>query len=209
MLIIINVVMCRIGKLHVLDLGIDLSRLFTGAIAVLSVWLLSARAGMLIGLGMRGSLFLDDWWYEHGATYIVGLLLCRLFGGTLKEELIFRGFLLNQLFFKLRSHFPVGSKKTCEISKARKRGFFALAHIPCQLRKCLPLRDYPIQMVCLFAHGVGFAFIYHRTDNLLIAVRVHSLVCTPLSLFLPQTAGSMIVMVTGLMLVLSQSGIEG
>ena len=65
---------------------------------------------MLIGLGVRGSLFLDDWWYEHGATYIVGLLLCRLFGGTLKEELIFRGFLLNQLFLKLRSHFPVVEK---------------------------------------------------------------------------------------------------
>jgi hypothetical protein len=58
-----------------------------------------------------------------------------------------------------------------------------------------------MQMVYLFAHGVGFAFIYyHRTDNLLIAVGVHSLVCTPLSLFLPQTAGSMIVIVTGLML---------
>jgi len=155
---------------------------------------------MLIGLGVRGSLFLDDWWYEHGATYIVGLLLCRLFGGTLKEELIFRGFLLNQLFLKLRSHFPVGSKKPFFLALLISQVFFALAHIPCQLRKRLPLRDYPMQMVCLFAHGVGFAFIYHRTNNLLIAVGVHSLVCTPLSLFLPQTAGPMIVMATGLML---------
>jgi membrane protease YdiL (CAAX protease family) len=161
MLIIVSVVMCRIGKLHIRDLGIDLSRLFTGAMAVLSVWLLSAGAGMLIGLGVRGSLFLDDWWYEHSATYIVGLLLCRLFGGTLKEELIFRGFLLNQLFLKLRSHFPVGSKKPLSLTLLISQVFFALAHIPYQLRKRLPLRNYPMQMVCLFAHGVGFAFIYH------------------------------------------------
>jgi hypothetical protein len=37
MLIIVSVVMCQIGKLHVRDLGIDLSRLFTGAMVVLSV----------------------------------------------------------------------------------------------------------------------------------------------------------------------------
>ena len=89
------------------------------------------------------------------------------------EEIVYRGFLLPQIYLRLRSRLAPLTALTAAALLAS--AFFALLHIPQRLRGGLSVQELPLDMLLLVAAGVFFCAIYLLTGNLLCAILVHAL----------------------------------
>ena len=68
-------------------------------------------------------------WRGLGVTPVIGALLAQLFGNALYEEILFRGVLLRQTYWRLETR-RLTNLQTLVIAIAISQSLFALIHLP-------------------------------------------------------------------------------
>ena len=111
---------------------------------------------------------------------IGGLVVEQMLGNALEEEVVFRGFLLVQLFlkFKRRQSAVAAMILALLVSQA----IFSLMHVPHRIRVGVAGPELVKHLSLLFLFGVLYAALYLRTQNLWIVVALHAVFNDPILL---------------------------
>lgn len=139
-----------------------------------------ALVGGAVATGQR--LELNPQWTEPGVAIILGKFAAQLFGNALYEELVFRGFLLPQLYLKFSHNVRISRKMALLLAVLVSQIYFSIIHIPVRLYKGGDLAVYLTGVALL---GILFALLYIRTENIFIGVGLHTLFNSPVALFTP------------------------
>jgi len=196
------------GRLRPRDVGLTTSSLRVGVLVTLGLWGASQLIGLVVNLILTGSIQLDTLWHERGTGFIFGSLIAQVFGNALQEEIVYRGFLLNQLVLKLRRLVKrpgVAIAAALLVSQA----VFALMHIPVRLLYGFTAAELPMILLMPLLLGLFFSLVYHRTGNLFIAVGVHTLNNIPLALFTSQNLATGVILVLSLLLLVIWPRLSG
>lgn len=149
------------------------------AIATTAAIWLGVNAAAIIADGALGRpLELAAAWRTPTAP--LGALLGQLFGNALAEEIEMRGVLFTQLARALADPAPIGRREVI-VALVGSQAIFAALHLPNRLAAGLwsGPADAALDLLQLFGIGIGFALIWLRTRNLLVAVGFHALVNAP------------------------------
>ncbi len=190
------------GRLRKEDIGLRLKLIPQAAVVTIGLWIGLQIIGIVINLTSGKGLVLDSMWQEATWTVVLGAIAAQLFGNALLEETEYRGFLLPQLFHKLKAKwFTRHRNYRIAVALVISQLIFSVSHVPNRIFTGLPLSEWPLNFFTLLGIGILYAFIYLRTGNLFIAVGFHSLGNVPVSLFISQDLASNIVLVAGLVLI--------
>jgi len=183
------------------DFGLKAASLLPAIVLILGLWLLM-NVGLLILALIQGSeiSFANDW-QTTGIIAVFGILISQLFGNALIEESLFRGFLIPQLFLKLKgvgdNPFPRGLIYAVILSLV----VFTLQHL-------MNLSNTGIGSVLqtmfgIFLVGGLFTVFYLRTKNLFLTIGFHALNNAPTPIFQSTEAGAQGTMIVlGILLLL-------
>ncbi len=200
---LILTLLLRSGKLRKTDLGLK-SKLIPPAVFVTTgIWSMIQIIGLATTFISTGSLALDSIWQNAGLTVIIGALIAQLAGNALVEEITYRGFLLPQIFSKLKDRWQTKNRKILiAVALVISQSIFAAFHIPNRIFHGLPVSDWPLDLFTLLGAGILFAFIYLRTGNLFIAIGLHAMANVPASLFFTQEIARYLVYGFGILLII-------
>src|SRR5690606_18076529 len=160
-----------VGRLRPADVGLRARDIGAGLIfTALYFGLLQL---LLLSYASLSGAQVVNLWARAGAVTAAYLLLAQLLGNALYEEVAFRGFLLPQLFLKLRR---LGVATAMVLAVVASQTLFSVAHVPNILwvRGAAPA-ELPSSLLPLFLMGLYFALLYLLTDNLFAVVGVHAL----------------------------------
>lgn len=181
--IVIFGILIRAGKLHVDDIGLSSSTLFDGILYTVGTWIFLQGILVIASLFTESGIMLSDTFKSQNCPKTLGILGGQLFGNAFVEEVMFRGFLLPQIYLKLggRSDTIEWSKLSAAIILSQLA--FALIHIPNLERLTIPGGSSFIKLLTIFVMGVFFALFYVRTRNLFLCIGLHALINAPTPLF--------------------------
>jgi membrane protease YdiL (CAAX protease family) len=114
----------------------------------------------------------DESWTKPGLTRTFGMFIGQIFGNSLAEETIFRGFLMVQLMLIFR---PLGKVAAGVGAVIVVQAFFASIHIPELREHGLSWTDVLETLPELALAGTMLAIVYLATGNLFVAVGTHAL----------------------------------
>jgi hypothetical protein len=170
-----------VGGLRLRDVGLDTQKLLSGALVVFGLWIAMQLVGMLPRLISLGGVALSPIWTPERLPLIAGELIAQLLGNALAEEVLFRGFLLTQVVLMLDEKISSrGWRVTAAVLISQL--IFALSHIPQRIVSGYSLAALGPNMIQLWLVGIVFAVLYLRTENIFIAVGVHTLVNAPVTI---------------------------
>lgn len=106
----------------------------------------------------------------------LGMMIGQLFGTGLVEESVFRGFLFRQCLMRTRATRPVWSYATAAAIAAVP---FALWHIPQRVSNGIHGSELAFSLTVLWVEGIIAAYLYVRSQNLMVVVALHALVNNP------------------------------
>jgi uncharacterized protein len=109
---------------------------------------------------------------RHDVLSAIGLFVAQLFGNTLVEETVFRGFLFRQLLARARVRGGLGRSAAATAAAAV---IFALYHIPVRIHGGYRGLDLVATLVIVALGGALASYLYLRSGNLLIVVVLHTL----------------------------------
>jgi len=160
-----------VGRLRPADVGLRVRDLPSGLLFTLA-YFVAVQAAVLVYAAATGARVVNDW-AAVGAGTAAYLLAAQLLGNALYEEVVFRGFLLPQLFLELRG---AGTALALVLAPVVSQALFAVAHVPNRLWVTgLAPGELPGALLPLFLMGLFFALLYLLTDNLFAVVGVHAL----------------------------------
>lgn len=159
----------RNSKLSLKELGLEKSKLRNGVVVNISLFLILQLYGLLYSYFTLGKFVISEGFTEW--TIIVGSYLQYIFGVALFEEVAFRGFLIPQVFIRLKSNGSFRMLVTLIISQF----LFSIVHIPIRLVSGVNFLELVMSLVSVFVIGLIFSFIYLLTENLFIAMGIHAI----------------------------------
>ena len=181
-------------RLRARDLGLSVRNLVNAVFVTVFVWSMAQGLAVLVGRIDGGDIFYGQ--ILIGDTVSTISRMGQAIGASaLVEELIYRGFLVPQLFLVLLA---AGRWKwpTClVVSIVATQAYFAASHGPAALRMGLSPSVAAAYIVQVFVVGLLFAAVYLRTGNLLVAVGLHGLINLPGLLFESAMDSSFIMLV--------------
>jgi uncharacterized protein len=132
--VIVGLVLCLIGGLRLSDLGLRGSDLPIAVVLTVSVWIgVNAIEGAWQAVA-DGAVSWGGEWQGLGVTAVIGALLAQLFGNALYEEILFRGVLLRQTYWRLETT-RLTNLQTLAIAIAISQSVFALIHLPISAKR--------------------------------------------------------------------------
>ncbi|OMD36936.1 CPBP family intramembrane glutamic endopeptidase [Paenibacillus odorifer] len=167
--------LCIIAKLSPNDIGLRKNKLLAGLIGTLLFWL----AINIVDLGMtlltHSSLTFNNDIFTN-SNVVFGGFLGQIFGNALLEEVLFRGFLLVQIYLLLNKVKKVKTN-TSRIVYAMliSQSIFAAIHIPNRIYSGLVGINFVYDFIVLVILGIIFSLLYVLTKNLFFVIGVHSL----------------------------------
>lgn len=165
-----------VGRLRPRDVGLVLSDRRNGLLFTIACFVL-IQAGVALAASAAAVPGVVNDWVGYGARTTLSLLVAQLFGNALLEEIAFRGFLLPQIFLKLRR----GGVAALVLAALGSQALFALAHVPNRVWVAgVAPTELPGYLLLLFVIGLWFASIYLLTRNLFAVVGLHALVNVPM-----------------------------
>ena len=175
-----------IVKLKPREVGLRLSDLPLGIVVTALTWITIQLVALVLNMAAFGQVMIDrSWLVPLGTTSLLGTLLFgQLLGNALFEEVTFRGFLLPQCYFRLRS-LQQHPRTRVLVALLASQLLFALYHIPVMLSNGVSLIQLPLALLPILLIGLLLAVIYLRTRNLFLAVGLHALNDAPTVLFSP------------------------
>lgn len=190
------------GKLKKEDIGIRWNLLPRAVLITLVVWAVAQLIGAIISFITTGSLQLDSEWNRRGLLAMLGILIGQIIGNAFLEEIAFRGFLLPQLYFKIKCLWLNQHKWTrAVIVLILSQAIFVCMHIPNRLGQGLTPFEWIVDFSSVFILGILFAFIYLRTGNLFIAIGVHAFINAPASLFISGDISKWLIAALGIVII--------
>ncbi len=205
-LIIVIFLILFLAKQKARDIGIKKGKIIEGMVVTFTIWAIIQIAGLIYSLIAFGSLVFHPSLAESGLVLIFTRNIEQLVFNGPFEELVYRAFLINQvyLWYKLKSENKSKSSKVPEdkptlnvssisihlplvFSLIVTQIIFSLMHIPNRIMYVISQESYtsqdilwaainPVGYGMLFIAGLIFALIYHRTDNIFIASGIHALI---------------------------------
>lgn len=169
--IIVHLMLIKGSKITLVQLGVEKSKLKAGIIVTLGLFLILQFYGVLYSYLTLGKLVVNEAMVEWVA--VIGYYLELIFGVAVFEEIIFRGFLIPQVFIRLKARENNASRMflTLGISQF----LFAIVHVPIRLANGMSLIDAILNLGTIFIIGIIIAFVYLLTENIFIAMGVHSI----------------------------------
>jgi uncharacterized protein len=164
--------LCMIAKLSLRDLGLTKKKLFAGMIGTLLFWIAINMVDLGMTLLTHSSLSFNSDIFRN-SNVVFAELLGQIFGNALLEEVLFRGFLLVQIYLLLKKV----NNNTSRIVYAMfiSQSIFAAIHIPNRIYSGLVGLDFVYDFIILVILGVIFSLLYVLTKNLFFVIGVHSL----------------------------------
>ena len=193
-IIFVFIILMKFGRLSFFDLGIKKDKVFSAIIGVIILWVIINLVNIVIGIFKDGSLSINYIFTNYKGTVIFGEFIAQLLGNCLLEEIVFRGFLLVQIYKKFKN-----SKFKLFTSILISQMIFALIHIPNRIMQGMDFTTILQSVILVFFIGVLFSIIYIATDNIFLAVGVHLLWNLPL-IIVEQFSGTIIMVVLTLLL---------
>lgn len=141
-----------------------------------------------------GGLSINYIFANYKGIVIFGEFIGQLFGNCLFEEIAFRGFLLVQIYKKLKN-----SRFKLFVSIFISQMIFALIHIPNRIISGMDFNSILQSIILVFFIGVLFSIVYLATDNIFLAIGIHLLWNLPL-IIVEQFASQIIIVVFILLL---------
>ena len=136
----------------------------------------------MLSLLSTGTLEWNIAW-QQGWPAVIGIFLAHLFGTAVYEELVFRGFMLPQLFLKFGGSPKNQTLRHFIYAILVSQIVFSLAHIPTLIFTGAHFGLIIARIGARLFLGVTMALLYLRTGNLFLIVVVHALIDTNTSLF--------------------------
>ncbi len=179
--LIFLVVICALifpkSPLKARHLGLIRAKIPMGLLVLTGFWGLIQILSLLLSIILTGSIILNPSWLTSPFSENIRIFVTAVFGPGLCEELIFRGFLLPQVFVKF--HPKIQSRKNAwVIAIALSSGIFAAAHIPVEIYYTLKISGWwgvTNGLLNTFTVGCLLSFIFLRTRNISTAIVVHGL----------------------------------
>ena len=168
-----------VGGLSAGDLGLHSARLPIALGVTFALWLGVNLLQIAFALGKHIPVAVNPDWEKLGAPRMLGILLGQILGNALFEEIMFRGFLFQQMRLRL---LRAGRKPVTALMLGLgiSQAIFAAIHVPLRLKSGMALSALPTELALLFMLGLLLALLYWRTGNLFVAVGIHALSNAPL-----------------------------
>lgn len=182
-IVVIVGIIFTLGKLKPGDIGLTTIDLPAGIFVPLGVWILLQLIIVII-LAISGTAFVysDDLSMDK-LTSTLGIIIAQVFGNAFVEELMFRGFLMPQLYLSFGGRKEFVDWKILLAAIIVSQIVFALIHIPNLNRLTVPGGTVPVKLLVIFIMGMFFSLLYYRTGNIFICIGLHTLINTPMSIF--------------------------
>jgi hypothetical protein len=142
-------------------------------------WLLFVLSIQLLGLTRLSEEFQA---LKNIPAWKIGAqILCTWFFVGMGEEVLFRGYFLKAF----RRHFTCGTdRRRTVVAILLVSAFFSLWHLPIRITWLisgeLDLVMLLVSLLALFLLGLGYAYLFIRSDNILLVGLVHGLLDLPL-----------------------------
>lgn len=172
------------ARLRPRDTGLDRERLVRGLVVTAALWAAMQLVLATLSLVDDGALQPARLWADPRAPRApLAFLLAMLVVMTAVEEATFRGFVLPQLWLRLRGPARVRTWGAVVGSAA----LFALVHVPNRrLMMGLDGALLAANLAGLLVSGIFFAVLYLRTANLWVTGGIHALLNAPTPLVEPE-----------------------
>lgn len=177
-IVFVFIIILKYGRLSFHDIGFKKNRVLGAAVAIIVVWISMQLINIIGGLVMSGNPVISNLWAKYGFTRVLGDFIGQLFGNCLFEEAAFRGFLLVQVCKKLG-----GTRGKFLAGVLLSQLLFALIHIPNRILNGMNIVEISLNIIVLVLIGVFFAVVYLITDNIFLAIGIHTLWNSPLLIF--------------------------
>jgi hypothetical protein len=161
------------------DLGLRPALFSPGVMVAVAVWCVAQIVLVAIVLVTSGGLAVHSAWREQGGTLLV-TFAGNLIGTALFEEVTYRGFLLPELYQKLKRPDRRIDRWRLAVALVVGGVCFALAHLPVFLIQQRPPQVIAAVAVMLTLAGVFGGVLYLRTGNLFTVIGIHALYNSPL-----------------------------
>lgn len=181
-LILVVVVMGLIGQLRAKDIGLDHKQAMPALAIVGVLWIAVQAAAAATGTMANGQLNLATEPLGQMPLEGIGVKLQAVLGSGLIEEVLYRGFLLTQVYLILVRHLKT-RQKALSAAIVLSAIYFGINHIPAGLRMGLGPTEVAVYVGHVTLVGMLFATLFLRTANLLIAGGAHALLNEPFALF--------------------------
>lgn len=179
--LLVGGVMLWLGGLRPSDLGIRGQHLLNAALVALLVW--GGVQAVLSGLAASGRFDAAlNPALALGPGRFGGKILEATLGSAFIEEVMYRGFLVPQLYLLARS-WTASTTARATIAIGIPQLYFGLNHLPAAFRMQIPPAEIAIYIVHVVLVGLLFTALYLRTGNLFVAVVAHALVNDPAPVF--------------------------
>jgi uncharacterized protein len=160
------------GKFKPSELGLEreelLQAIWVIAIVILMLQVISTASGAI----SYKTLTIGNLWSKVSGSTALGILISQLLVVAVQEEIIFRGFLMPQVYLRIKKvKYIVRMGFALVISQ----GLFAVWHIPIRIFLGMSLTSTIISIFSVFMLGIIFALIYIRTGNIFISMGMHGL----------------------------------
>jgi membrane protease YdiL (CAAX protease family) len=170
-----------IGGQKPFNLGMDAHSILPAVLFGALYWLLRQALEILLLLQAGKSLALDQQLTAGNTQAFLGPLLDQLLVFALAEEIIFRGFLLPQVYLRLVGRMK--KESALLLAALMVHVYFGLMHWPHRLASGMPPAEIPFTLFTTGAFGLIYCWVYLRTGNLISAVFIHALTNFPTLLY--------------------------
>lgn len=165
--VFIYLILIKNCKLSFKEIGLEKKKLKAGILVSIFLFFLLQIYGVLYSFLAFKKLTVNEVFIQW--TVVVGYYIELVLGVALFEEVIFRGFLIPQIFIRLKSNKNSRMVITLVISQI----LFSVVHIPVRIVNGIDFTTLIISLTALFAIGLMFSFIFLLTENLFIAMGGH------------------------------------
>jgi membrane protease YdiL (CAAX protease family) len=169
--IFIYLILIKASHIEPIKLGLDKKKLSQGILTAAVLLILLQLFGAIYSYAAFGKLTLNE--VMKNWTAVIGYYIELFAGVALFEEVVYRGFLIPQIFIRLKVKRSKASK--IAITLALSQVIFAVVHLPVRIASGMSFGEAVITLVYVFFIGIVFAFTYLLTDNLYIAMAIHAL----------------------------------
>ncbi len=177
LVVLVAVVMLWLGGLRPGDLGIRGSHLLNAALVAILIW--GGVQAVLSGLATSGHFDAAlNPALALGPGRFGGKILEATLGSAFIEEVMYRGFLVPQLYLLAR-HWTSSRTTRATIAIGLPQVYFGLNHVPAALRMHLSGAEVAVYIVHVVLVGLLFTALYLRTGNLFVAIVAHALINDP------------------------------
>ena len=200
--VLVFIIMGVFGGLRARDLGLERAPAYSAILVFIALWILLQGVTAAIGGFATGEVALRSGNVALLPLQRIGLQLQAVVGSGLIEEVLYRGFLLTQLYLiavRRQSNPQAALVFAATVSTL----YFGINHIPAGMRMGLDMQGLLVYVGHVALVGMLFATLFLRTGNLFVAAGAHALINEPAALFAAPVDPALIVLVGVAVLLLS------